>query len=63
MKGYVRESRDSILSKVSLRKSEETLEEIESTSVTTADPSDSKAAKAEPDHTRPKLFRKEWIAL
>jgi hypothetical protein len=62
MKGYVKEAGTSILSKVGLRKSEEALhEEIETTTVTTADPSDSKAAEAEPEHTRPKLFRKKTL--
>lgn len=57
MKVYVKEAGTSILSKVGLRKSEEALhEEIETTTVTTADPSDSEAAETGPDHARPKLF-------
>ena len=62
MKGDVKEAGTSILSKVGLRKSEETLhEEIVTTTVTTADPPDSEAAEAEPEHARPKLFRKKTL--
>ncbi len=45
---YVKEAGNSMLSRVDLRKSQETLnEEIEATAVTTANPSDSKASFCE----------------
>ena len=56
MKGYARERRDSILSKVRLRKGKETPDEMESTRLTASDLSESESEKTDPDPTRGKPF-------
>jgi hypothetical protein len=56
MKGYARKRRDSILSRVGLRKDKEAPEEMESTRLTAGNLSESESEETDPDPTRGKPF-------